>query len=67
MSFKVTVTGDWRSSAAFEFDDEDEAQRFADAVNGGDLNPVVESDQNELDTSNAELVNWDASQPREQR
>lgn len=67
MIFKVQVTGEWRSTATFEFDDEAEAQRFYEAVHGGSLDPIVDSDQDELDTSNAELVNWDASAPRERR
>jgi len=63
--YQVTVTGEWRSSARFEFDDEAEAQAFQERVDGGDLSPVVNSEDNELDTSNAELINFGASRPRE--
>jgi hypothetical protein len=67
VSYKVHVTGEWRSTATFEFDDEQEAVAFYNAVHGGSLDPIVDSDQDELDTSNAELVNWDATAPREVR
>jgi hypothetical protein len=62
---KVGVTGTWRSREIFEFETEEEALQFADKVNEGDLEALV--NEGDIDSANAELVDYDAHIIREKK
>lgn len=58
---EVTVDATWRSTTTFEFDTEAEADEFRRLVKAGGvdgLNAIVEA--GDVDTSGAELVDWEA-------
>lgn len=67
--YEVTVMAEWQSQATFEFDSAREAEQFRDTVNNSNgthaLQAIEDNDSNELDTSNAELVGWNARRVRE--
>lgn len=56
----VTVEATWRSSETFEFDSEEEAQRFRERVaSGGSDGLTAIVDAGDITTANAELVDWE--------
>ena len=54
----VEVEARWRSSHTFEFETEEEAEKFAEAVNEGDLDAIVKAGDVHSDV--AELVDFSA-------
>lgn len=60
----VGVNHTWKGTARFEFETEDEANAFHEAVEGGDLNAIV--DAGDIDTSAVELTDFGSSgRPKE--
>lgn len=54
----ITVRAEWVTETRFDFDSAEDAQRFKDAVNGGDLSAIVEA--GDIDSSGASLENFEA-------
>ena len=63
--YVVNVSHTWKGSTQFEFDSQDDAQAFADKVNGGDLGAIV--DAGDIDTSGVGLTDFAAGRVAQDR
>jgi len=70
MRYKVSVDAEWATTTTFEFDSEEEAEEFREIVNRGNstsLDAIVDNETAELESHNAELINFSAGKVKEGR
>jgi hypothetical protein len=67
MRFEVEVDAEWATTTTYEFETAEEANDFREKVNNGGnegLDATIDNETAELESGNAELINYSARRVR---